>query len=124
MHMVYIAEFFEATKFRNSLNVLSNVRSDGLPCPIDGFDFLLIGSIGAAYNLNTLMSCKISHILCVAESPKNMFPSDFIYKRVVMRDNPKETLSRNFNECFTFINEAKAIGGKVLILSWYITITN
>ena len=80
----------EATEFRNSLNVLSIVRSDGLACPIDGFDFLFIGSIGAAYNLNTLMSCKISHILCVAESPKFKFPSDFICKRVVMCDNPKK----------------------------------
>lgn len=49
-------------------------------------DFLCIGSVGSAYNRKALEDSGITHILCMADICKIMFPESFVYKRVTCRD--------------------------------------
>jgi hypothetical protein len=84
---------------------LSNV--DGIPQVIPGFDYLAIGSIGAAYNYENLVKYGITHILCLSEVIKLRFPQIFQYKRVCLSDKPRFDITPYLEECYLFINEAK-----------------
>jgi len=91
------------------------LKIDPLPCFVDGFTYLSVGSVGAAYNLEELKSSKISHILCLASKVKLKFPDKFCYCRVNMLDSPDTNLSKHLLECFKHIEEARNVGGKILI---------
>ena len=58
--------------------------------PVRIIDGLYIGSIGCAYSHENLIASNISHILCVAGSPKLKFPELFSYCRVTLVDDPSE----------------------------------
>jgi protein-tyrosine phosphatase len=88
---------------------------DGLPCRIPGFDFLYIGSLGAAYNLNGLRSTGITHILCLSMAIKIKYPDQFEYKRLSVVDKPDFDISQVFGECLNFIENTRQSNGKVLV---------
>ncbi|KAI5065217.1 hypothetical protein GOP47_0019912 [Adiantum capillus-veneris] len=44
-----------------------------------------------------------------------MYPSDFKYKSVQVRDSADVDLGEHFDECFAFIDEARQSGGSVLV---------
>jgi hypothetical protein len=81
--------------------------TDGIPVPIPGFDFLLIGSVGSAYNLESLQNAGITHILCLSEVIKMRFTDHFIYKRLILNDKANFSLLPFLHEAFDFMNEAR-----------------
>ena len=88
--------------------------------PIKVIDSLWIGSIGSAYSPDVLTNNSISKILCVAESPKLMFPDRFCYLRVSMLDDPIKLDAEHLRtvllpECLTFIKAAIDEGCNVLV---------
>jgi hypothetical protein len=81
--------------------------TDGIPIAIPGFDFLFIGSIGSAYNLESMQNAGITHILCLSEVIKMRFTDQFIYKRLILNDKPNFSLLPFLHEAFDFINESR-----------------
>ncbi|MCO5574968.1 hypothetical protein L7F22_028765 [Adiantum nelumboides] len=88
-------------------------KDDNLCCEIQ--EGLFLGSIGAAYNKDELEKRRITHVLSVANMIEAMYPSDFKYKKVEVRDSADVDLEEHFDDCFAFINEARQSGGAVLV---------
>ncbi|MQM19267.1 hypothetical protein Taro_052267 [Colocasia esculenta] len=76
---------------------------------------LFLGSVGAAYNKDALKALNVTHILIVAKSLEPAYPNDFIYKKIEVLDSPDVNLEQHFDECIEFIDEAKRMGGGVLV---------
>lgn len=98
--------------------VLTNSRltvRDGVPNTLIDYPYLAIGSIGSAYNLNGLISAGITHVLCLSRVIRLKYQAKFVYKRVIMEDKPDFSIDLCWQECFGFIDEAKAANGKVLV---------
>ncbi|KAH7435288.1 hypothetical protein KP509_06G057800 [Ceratopteris richardii] len=91
----------------------NNNKDDNLPCEIQ--EGLFLGSIGAAYNKGELLRHKVTHILSVENMVEPLYPLEFKYKRVEVRDSAYVDLRQYFEECFEFIDEAKKNGGAVLV---------
>ncbi|KAG7466844.1 hypothetical protein MATL_G00146590 [Megalops atlanticus] len=77
--------------------------------------YLLLGSQDVAQDLGTLRKFKVSHILNVAYGVENAFPYEFIYKYLEILDLPETAITSYFQECFEFIDQAKAADGVVLV---------
>ncbi|XP_063937428.1 dual specificity protein phosphatase 1 isoform X1 [Daucus carota subsp. sativus] len=95
-----------------AMSVAKGVRNDDVPCQIE--EGLYLGSIGAANNKSALRSLNITHVLTVA-SLKPPYPNEFKYKIVDVQDQPDVSISRYFDDCFGFIDEAREMGGKILV---------
>jgi len=78
-------------------------------------DHLFLGSVGAAYNSQTLTNLKISHILTVCDCLPPKFPGEFEYKVISVSDEPSTRLNLYFKEATDFIRNAIADGGNVLV---------
>ncbi|KAF6144730.1 hypothetical protein GIB67_017749, partial [Kingdonia uniflora] len=101
------------------------VKEDNLPIQIE--EGLFLGSFGAAINKDALKSLNITHILTVADFMRSVYPDDFVYKKIkdveliwfavieVVADREQTYIARHFDECFSFIDEAKKMGGGVLV---------
>ncbi|KAH7857025.1 hypothetical protein Vadar_008156 [Vaccinium darrowii] len=89
------------------------VRDDNVPCQIE--EGLYLGSVGAANNKSELKRLNITHILTVANSLPPTHPNDFVYKIINIPDREDVNIENYFDECFTFIDEAKRTGGGVLV---------
>ncbi|KAL1803872.1 dual specificity protein phosphatase 1 isoform X2 [Daucus carota subsp. sativus] len=76
---------------------------------------LYLGSIGAANNRSVLKSLNVTHILTVASSLPPSYPNEFKYKIVDVQDRESINIAQYFDECFGFIEEAKEMGGNVLV---------
>jgi len=87
------------------------VRDDNVPCQIE--EGLYLGSVGAANNKSELKRLNITHILTVANSLPPTHPNDFVYKIINNREDVN--IENYFDECFAFIDEAKRMGGGVLV---------
>lgn len=88
-------------------------KDDYLPCEIQ--EGIFLGSIGAAHNKDELINHKITHILSVANMVEAMYPSEFKYKQIEVRDSADVDLEEHFDDCFAFIDEARQSGGAVLV---------
>ncbi|XP_008807219.2 dual specificity protein phosphatase 1B-like isoform X2 [Phoenix dactylifera] len=88
-------------------------NEDNVPCKIE--EGLFLGSVGVALKKEVLKSLNITHILIVAKSLDPAFPNDFVYKKIEVLDTPDTNLQEYFDECFSFIDEAKRAGGGVLV---------
>ncbi|KAJ0254734.1 Dual specificity protein phosphatase 1 [Hirschfeldia incana] len=88
-------------------------RQDNVPSLIQ--QGLYLGSFAAASNKNALKSCNVTHILTVASSLRPAHPHDFVYKVVPVVDKEDTNLEIYFDECIHFIDEAKKLGGSVLV---------
>ncbi|KAK6130327.1 hypothetical protein DH2020_035919 [Rehmannia glutinosa] len=89
------------------------VKEDNIPCQIE--EGLYLGSLGAANNRSALKSLNVTHILTIANFLAPAHPNDFIYKVIQIPDRVDVNISQYFDECFTFIEEARATGGGVLV---------
>lgn len=78
-------------------------------------DHLFLGSVGAAYNLQTLKNLKISHILTVCDCLPPKFPGEFEYKVISVSDEPSTRLNLYFKEATDFVRNAIVDGGNVLV---------
>lgn len=88
-------------------------KVDNVPCQID--EGLFLGSVGAASNKSELKSLNITHILTVANTLDPAHPNDFTYKVIEVTDKADTNIAQHFDECFNFIDEAKRLGGGVLV---------
>ena len=61
-----------------ALTAMKLAKEDNLPCKV--FDNVFIGSVGAAYNKESLKEHGITHIHTVAKNIKPRFPEEFTYK--------------------------------------------
>ncbi|KAH7522383.1 hypothetical protein FEM48_Zijuj07G0132500 [Ziziphus jujuba var. spinosa] len=95
------------------MNVTRWFKEDNVPTKIE--EGLFLGSVGAANNKDALKALNITHILTVAKSLGPAYPNDFVYKVVNVMDKEEENLKQYFDECFNFIEEAKRMGGGVLV---------
>lgn len=129
MHPSNDDEAIESTELpeaalRVSLSNLSFTLKDGRPIKIplrkrsitlsegentsSHIDYLYIGSIGSAYNLQQLLSHGITHILCLSSVIRLKFPEQFKYLRIDMADKPDYDLHSDLSTIFDFILEAKS----------------
>ncbi|XP_057872664.1 dual specificity protein phosphatase 1 isoform X3 [Cryptomeria japonica] len=100
-------------KFIRALYLAKYVKNDNIPCEIE--PGLFLGSIGAAQNKSVLKSLNVTHVLLVANALEPAYPNDFKYKKVEVLDSVDTDLEQHFEECFTFIDEAKQEEGGVLV---------
>lgn len=70
----------------------------GEPC-------LFQGSIGAAYNKQSLEAHGITHILTCASNINPRFPNDFTYKVLELLDTPTQNIVKHFKEADDWIEE-------------------
>ncbi|XP_044497928.1 dual specificity protein phosphatase 1B isoform X1 [Mangifera indica] len=95
------------------LNAARYFEKNNVLCQIE--EGLFLGSIGDANNKDALKSSNVTHVLTVANLGKPPFPNDFVYKVVEVMDREDTNLMLYFDECFNFIDEAKRLGGGVLV---------
>ncbi|XAR57196.1 Phosphoprotein phosphatase [Bertholletia excelsa] len=75
----------------------------------------LLGFPWSCKNRTRLKNLNITHILTVACSLSRAHPDDFVYKIIDVPDREDVNISRYFDECLDFIDEAKRMGGAVLV---------
>lgn len=85
----------------------------GQPCFLN--EYLSIGSIGAAYNLSSLLSHNITHILCLSSLCRIKYPQQFIYLKIPIKDNSETNIFEILEPCFEFIQFARQSNGRILI---------
>ena len=74
-----------------------------------------MGDIASAYNKRKLKELGITHILCTILGVDPVYPKDFKYKNIYLRDVSSQIIMDYLDECSDFIQEAKESGGKVLV---------
>ncbi|KAL6581796.1 hypothetical protein OROMI_005810 [Orobanche minor] len=95
------------------LEARERLNEDNIPCKIE--EGLYLGSLQAATIRSTLKNVNITHILSITSSITSTHPKHFVYKTIQVQDRSDVNISRYFDECFTFIDEARARGGGVLV---------
>ncbi|XP_056161705.1 dual specificity protein phosphatase 1-like isoform X2 [Syzygium oleosum] len=95
------------------MNLTRCVNEDKVLCKIE--EDLFLGSVGAANNKDDLKRLNVTHILTVASTLKPAYPDDFVYKVIAVGDREDTNIREHFDECFEFIDEAKRLGGGVLV---------
>ena len=79
-------------------------------------DFLFVGGVTVASNLDTLLQNNITHIInCVGQKCENLWPNHFKYLKYEIPDNGTDDIIPYLREAFEFIENAKNANGKVLI---------
>ncbi|PIA24986.1 hypothetical protein AQUCO_13500007v1 [Aquilegia coerulea] len=96
-----------------ALYASKSIKEDNVPCQIE--EGLFLGSLAAALNKDALKSLNITHILTVAQSLKPACPNEIVCKKIEVADRPESDIAQHFDECFDFIEEAKKMGGAVLV---------
>eukprot|EP00026_Physarum_polycephalum_P019871 Phypoly_transcript_22102.p1 GENE.Phypoly_transcript_22102~~Phypoly_transcript_22102.p1 ORF type:complete len:167 (-),score=13.12 Phypoly_transcript_22102:74-574(-) len=76
---------------------------------------VFIGSASEAHDRYNLKSKNITHILTVQIGNYPRYPQEFKYKCIDALDSHLQNLREHFESCFTFIEEAIAQGGGVLV---------
>ena len=77
---------------------------------------------GAAFNYGALKEAGITHIVSVSPSISKIYPQEFMYFLVFDADNTADehpqddSLEEFFDATYEFIHDAKAQGGKVLVV--------
>jgi len=77
--------------------------------------FCFVASVDVASDEAVLQKHDITHILSTTSMKLEYFPGRFSYEHVPIDDLPSTDITKNFEECFSFINEALLSGGKVLV---------
>lgn len=92
---------------------LKHSNDDKLPSEL--FEYLYLGSIGAALNKDILKDIGITHILTIADNLSPPFPADFTYKTISFTDNSQSDLRAILSEALGYIEHTRQSGGKVLV---------
>ncbi|KAI9233061.1 MAG: dual specificity protein phosphatase 12 [Podila humilis] len=76
---------------------------------------LFLSGATPAESLAYLQEMGITHIIQVSDINTPRFPGEFMYKLISVPDMEETNLIKHFPDTFTFISEAIAKGGKVLV---------
>lgn len=76
---------------------------------------LYVGDIASAYNRAELKRMGITHIVTAILGVSPIFPNDFTYKNIPIRDIPGENIDNYFSISNEYISKAIKGGGKVLV---------
>lgn len=79
---------------------------------------LYVGSIQAAESIHHLKDTGITHIIQAMGGMDPMYPKDFTYKVLNIRDSPTENIERYFENVVQWISQAMDKGGKILVHCW------
>lgn len=80
------------------------------------------GSQEIAQDLHSMERANITHILNVTPEVNSFFPDKFVYKQIPIPDLPSADITKYFQECFDFIDEARGstgTDGVVLVHCYY-----
>ena len=72
------------------------MKTDSQPAEI--IENLFIGSVGTAYNKESLIENKITHIMSVAHECAPRFPNGFQYQHYPCYDNPNQIITKYFEK--------------------------
>lgn len=106
--------------FQYAMSNMQLSLHDNIPCliKVEGCeDFLYIGSVGVAYNQESLDRYGITYILNATYNMLFKYSDNPNYKyiRVPIRDSRSQSIVEHFEECFRFIEEARNSRSKVLV---------
>ena len=76
---------------------------------------LFVGDIASAYNKKELKKIGVTHVLTAILGVSPIFPNEFTYKNVPIRDIPGESIDVYFKQSNEYISKAINGGGKVLV---------
>ena len=88
-------------------------KSDSTPTEV--VTNIYIGSIGAAYNRDSLEALGITHVLVCADSIAPIFPSVFNHRVLPLKDTHQQDLAPHLDSAHEFIDEAISQGSGVLV---------
>ena len=101
-------------RMKDALIVFRVARDDGKPALLPGCgDAVFIGSIGAAYNTETLDEIGITHVVCAAN--KAQLNPKKTSLRVSIDDHPRADIEPYFRLVKAFIDGARSRSGKILV---------
>ncbi|KAJ0092529.1 hypothetical protein Patl1_25450 [Pistacia atlantica] len=98
---------------KRQVNAPRYLEEKNVMCQIE--EGLFLGSFLDANKKDALKSSNVTHILTVADLGEPPFPDEFLYKTIEVMDRDDTNLMLYFDECFNFIDEAKRLGGGVLV---------
>ncbi|MBA0651461.1 hypothetical protein Goklo_018785 [Gossypium klotzschianum] len=98
---------------RCRVDIYRKFQGNSALCQIE--EGLFLGSLGDASNKGALKSSNVTHILTVANLSLPLYPNEFAHKIIEVMDREDTNLMQYFDECFSFIDEAKRLGGGVLV---------
>lgn len=88
----------------------------GRPGTVDEvFPDVYLGDFAAACNREKLRELGITHILCTILGVDPVFPKDFVYKNVHLRDNERQNVMPYLDQCVEYIEAALKNGGRVFV---------
>jgi len=93
-----------------AMTAMKLTREDNVPSEI--ITGLFLGSIGAAFNKESLIKHGITHILTCADKISPRYPSDFKYLCLPILDTPSENICKFFRQAYFFIKDALEEEGK------------
>lgn len=79
------------------------------------YDNVYLGDFAAACNRTRLKELGVTHILCTILGVDPIYPQDFVYKNIHLRDNERENVMPYLDECAEYIENVLANGGKVFV---------
>jgi len=97
---------FYAKVIDKSLHVLPSPSFDAH----EVYPNLYVGDIWAAYNLEELKKRKITHVVTAVLGIDPIYPQEFKYLNVQIRDVEEENICDHFEEVIKFIDEGRATG--------------
>jgi uncharacterized protein (DUF1810 family) len=77
--------------------------------------WLLLGSRELACDEKALLKLQITHILNMTHDCPNMFPGEFIYEKITVRDHIDTDIAVHFNHIVDFITRASKCKGRVSV---------
>eukprot|EP00123_Amoebidium_parasiticum_P010407 comp20084_c1_seq1/m.24731 comp20084_c1_seq1/g.24731 ORF comp20084_c1_seq1/g.24731 comp20084_c1_seq1/m.24731 type:complete len:448 (-) comp20084_c1_seq1:337-1680(-) len=85
--------------------------------PIEILPYLYLGNQRNSSDLKSLTNLGITYVLNVAKECKNCLDNipGFIYKNVPLLDTTEQEINSVFEDCFQFIESARAASGRVLV---------
>jgi len=72
-----------------------------------------------AHDVRTLRHHGVTHILNVTAEVSDMFPGQYVYKRIAISDMPSAPIVEHFDEAFRFIDEGRSSPGGVVLVHCY-----
>jgi protein-tyrosine phosphatase len=78
-------------------------------------DNIYLSDMPTASNKEKLKEDGITHILCVILGMDPLYPDDFTYKNIHIRDVAHQDISEYLDECVEFIEDVVKENGKVLV---------
>ena len=103
------------SKIRYYLQSYYNMEFNATQIDDDNGGCLFISDLASACNIIEMKKRGITHVLSVVLGLDPLYPTDFVYKNVHIRDNEMQNLCQYFDECSKFIDDAIKNGGKVLV---------